>query len=143
MAEIISNSVPQDIEFGWLELKNGEGQGYRVHAFEHNTTFAYSDCEMLAASGPEFDLSVNWKVGTEGAPSDDIRTQAAILWYKLDKAPSGSPYQYRLTIEADDTYCYTFIDNEPKCLSLDAFLYGRYSVDFNSSDPTISTIRGY
>ncbi|GKU08053.1 hypothetical protein FLAG1_07872 [Fusarium langsethiae] len=142
MAEIVQDA-PQDAQVGWLELKSDKGQDYRVKASDYDISEGSSGGDAPSASGPPFNVPVNWHVGDEGAPSQEIQDKTAITWYKFEKAPWYSPYQYKLTINTRDTYNYTFFDSEPDYYGLNVFdSSGSHSVEFRSDNPTNTSITG-
>ncbi|VTO91797.1 unnamed protein product [Fusarium graminearum] len=142
MAEI-SQEVPQDAQVGWLDLKSENGQDYRVKASDYDISECPSGKDAPSASGPPFNVNVHWQVGTEGAPSAEIQDKTAITWYKFEKAPWYSIYQYKLTINTRDTYNYTFFDSEPDYYGLNILdTSGSHTVEFRSKNPTITSITG-
>ena len=138
--------APADANVGWEELKSEKGNDYRVKASEYNIADKPTgeEANTVAASGPSFsNVSVYWTVGSSGAPSSDVQNKTAITWYKLEKAEWYSPFQYKLTINCNDTYDYTFNDQEPDSYELNIWQNpGSHSVEYRSSKPIIVSISG-
>ncbi|KAL4730832.1 hypothetical protein ACLX1H_002874 [Fusarium chlamydosporum] len=139
----MSSEIPADAEFGWQTLQSDIGKDYRVKASDYDIAELADMGDEAYPSGPPFKVDVNWHVGTEGAPSQEIQDITAITWYKFENAPWYSIYKYKLTITTRDTYKYTFIDNEPDIYSLNVFqTSGSHTIEFVSSSPTIASITG-
>ncbi|KAF4965851.1 hypothetical protein FSARC_6371 [Fusarium sarcochroum] len=132
-----------DNEAGWKKLQSENGQDYRVNASDYDISEPPAAQDEPAASGPPFNVQVNWPVGSEGAPSQEVQDRTAITWYKLEKLGFWNFYDYRLTIATQDTYNYTFFDQEPDYYGLNVFdTRGTHSVEFKSGNPTIRSITG-
>lgn len=137
-------AVPADAHVGWQEQTSGNDAKYVVKADEYDIEEAAGSGDAPAASGPSFsDVGVNWRVGTEGAPSKDVQEQTSITYYRLKKAPWYSIYTYELTIVAKDTYKFSFTDEEPDTYTIDVYQNsGSHFVQYNSKAPTIVRISG-
>ncbi|KAK1673271.1 hypothetical protein BDP55DRAFT_634213 [Colletotrichum godetiae] len=135
--------APPDAEIGWQELETDNGGSYRVKADEYDISDPV-EADECAASGPPFsNVQANWTVGSEGAPPDDVQNQTATTWYKLKQAPWYSIYKWRLTINVQDTYDYSFTDKSGDSYRLNVLtLSETHYVDYDSSDPTIVSISG-
>ncbi|PTD08681.1 hypothetical protein FCULG_00011195 [Fusarium culmorum] len=131
MAET-SKEVPQDAQVGWLDLKSENGQDYRVKASDYDISEGPSGEDAPSASGPPSTSTFTGKLD-----------KTAITWYKFEKAPWYSIYQYKLTINTRDTYNYTFFDSEPDYYGLNILdTSGSHTVEFRSNNPTITSITG-
>jgi len=143
------SSIPADANVGWEELKSSSGAKYRVKAADYDITDKPTDeANETEASGPSFkDVRVNWKLGTEGVPDEDVQRRTAITWYKLAEAEWYSPFKYKLTINCKDTYCYFFTDKDepkPDKYMLNVFQNpGTHSLEFGSKNPTITSISSW
>ncbi len=139
--------APADANVGWEGLKSDKGKEYRVKASDYDIAAkpAGEEANSVAASGPEFsNVTVDWTVGSSGAPSPDIQNKTGITWYKLENAEWYSPFQYKLTINCNDTYDYHFMDQEGDSYQLDVRqTAGSHSLEYRSSAPTIVSISGY
>lgn len=72
-----------------------------------------------------------------------MQEQTSISYYSLEKAPWYSVYSYELTIVAQDTYDFQFVDQEFDTYSLRIYQNsGSHIVEFNSNSPTIVQISG-
>ncbi|KAJ3533475.1 hypothetical protein NM208_g7969 [Fusarium decemcellulare] len=126
----------------WKEAESKKGEKYRVSATHYDIT-ELQEGDAPAANGPPFNVQVDWRLNTEGSPSQDIQNKTGITWYKLEKAPWYSIKKYRLTISTKDSYNYTFFDNEPDQYGLNVFnTGGLHYVEYDSANPTISSITG-
>lgn len=138
--------APPNANVGWEELKSDKGNEYRVKASDYNIAEKPTgeEANSAAASGPKFsNVPVRWTVGSSGAPSSDVQNQTAITWYKLKKAEWWSPFQYKLTINCNDTYDYDFKDEEPDSYRVNVLQNsGSHSVEYRSDAPTIVSISG-
>ena len=138
--------APEDANVGWEELKSNKGQEYRIKASDYDIADKpTSEGEhSVAASGPNFsDVPVHWTVGSSGAPSTDVQDKTAITWYKLEKAELLSIFQYKLTINCNDTYNYKFTDQSSDTYTLDVWQNaGTHSLEYSSSRPIIVSISG-
>lgn len=138
--------APADANVGWEELKSDKGQAYRVKASDYNIADkpVGEEANAAAASGAGFSkVSVNWTVGSSGAPSSDLQDKTAITWYKLEEAEWFSPYKYKLTINCKDTYDYTFFDKASDAYSISVWQNaGSHSVEYRSDNPTIVSVSG-
>jgi hypothetical protein len=136
--------APADANIGWEDLKSNQGENYRVKASEYDIADRpFGPEDEPAASGPPFNVQVNWPVGSEGAPSEEVQDKTAITYYKLEKAPWYSLFKYKLTIITQDTYNYNFYDQEPDSYNLNIWqTAGSHTVEFNSKNPTITSITG-
>ncbi|KAG7422249.1 hypothetical protein ACKAV7_000155 [Fusarium commune] len=137
--------VPSDAEQGWNQLSSNNGADYRVKASDYDINDKPADsADEPSASGPSFkNVKVHWTVGSEGVPSEDVQDETGITWYKLDKAEWWSPYTYKLTIVAKDTYNYVFYDESGDYYTLGVWQNaGTHSVEYRSGKPTIVSISG-
>lgn len=127
----------------WQYRPLNENSGtYRVKAEEYDISDDHNG-EEGAASGPPFNVQVDWTVGSEGEPSEYVQNQATIGWCKLSKAPWWSMYTYRLTFQSDDNYNFSFTDKSNNSYSLNKWADSHvHFLEFNSSDPTIVSISG-
>ena len=136
----------ESVDKGFFTLKSEAGKEYGVKADDYNIAEKANDTEanVANASGPKFDnVAVYWTVGSSGYPSQDVQNKTAITWYKLEKAPLLSWFQYTLTINCNDTYDYKFTDQEPDTYGLSVWSNsGTHYVSYRSSAPTIVKISG-
>lgn len=135
---------PADANVGWQELKSEKGEKFRVKASDYDISDPPEGGDAPSASGPKFNgVSVNWRVGTSGNTSSEVRNKTAITWYKLEKAPWWSIYTYRLSINCEDTYNYRFYDEEPDNYDINVWNNaGTHTVEFKSERPTIVSVSG-
>ncbi|EXA33837.1 hypothetical protein NW761_014352 [Fusarium oxysporum] len=125
----------------WKESESQQGQKYQVSASHYDITDQSGDAP--AANGPPFNVTVDWRLNTEGSPSQEIQDKTGITYYKLEEAPWYSPKKYRLTISTKDSYNYTFFDNEPDQYGLNVHrTNGLHWVEYDSRDPRITSITG-
>ncbi|KAH6680103.1 hypothetical protein F5X68DRAFT_234620 [Plectosphaerella plurivora] len=138
------SEIPGDAEVGWQEKTTGNDAKYRVKAEDYDIQEADGSGDGPEASGPAFsNVAVNWVVGTQGVPSDQVQQQTSITYYTLKKAPWWSIYTYELTITATDTYDYKFTDASGDTYTLDVWQNsGSHYVQYRSDAPTIVSISG-
>lgn len=138
------SEVPKGAKEGWLDEESDNNVKYAVKAAEYDISKVSKEGNAPDASGPSFkDVSVYWTVGSSGAPSTDVQNRTSITWYKLEKAPWYSPYQYELTFNAKDTYHFYFTDEEPDTYGVNVFQNGgSHFVQYRSAKPTIVKITG-
>ncbi|KAJ1324701.1 hypothetical protein MN608_09404 [Microdochium nivale] len=143
-AEEQKGEIPEGAQIGWQERTTGNKAKYQVKAEEYNIEEAAGSGDGPAASGPSFsNVAVNWRVGTEGAPSEEVQETTSITYYRLKKAPWYSVYTYELTIFAKDTYNFKFTDEEPDSYTIDVYQNsGSHFVQYSSKAPTIVKISG-
>lgn len=139
------SQAPADYNIGWQELTSENGEKYRVKASDYDIADKPVGSEdEPAASGPPFNgVKVNWEVGTEGVPSEDVQNRTGITWYKLEKNGFWAYHKYKLTVTTKDTYNYTFFDQEPDYYKLDVWkISGTHTFEYDSKRPTIVSITG-
>lgn len=136
--------IPAGAEVGWQQQTTDNDAKYRVKADDYDIEEAAGSGDAPAASGASFkDVAVNWRVGTQGAPSKDVQEVTSITYYSLKKAPWYSVFTYELTIIAKDTYKFQFTDEEPDTYTLDVYQNsGSHYVQYSSKAPTIVKISG-
>ena len=137
--------APADANVGWKNSDSTNSQNYRLKASDYNIADKLTniDTGLVAADGPKFSkVTVNWPVGSSGAPSEDVQEKTAITWYSLDKAEWYSPFSYKLTINTIDTYDYHFEDASYDYYELNVFQTGVHEVEYDSKNPNIISISG-
>ena len=104
---------------------------------------------VALASGPSFNIAVNWPVAHAGAwdewkaTGDDVRGTARITRYNLYKygTPSDN-WNYMLQFTNEDTYHYYFTDQEGDTYSVNTFRNGDHYLRYNSNAPNIVRVSG-
>ncbi|KAG9506589.1 hypothetical protein J7337_000122 [Fusarium musae] len=134
--------APSDAKVGWNQLLSNNGAPYRVKASDYD--IADKPADSADESGPNFEnVKVYWTVGSEGVTSRDVQYETGITWYKLDWAELRSPFTYKLTIVAQDTYNYVFYDETGDGYTLGVWQGARtHNVEYGSRKPTIVSISG-
>lgn len=138
------SETSNDVNVGWKDQDSSNGVKYRVKATDYDIEEASYEEDAPSASGPSFNsVAVNWAVGTEGAPSQDVQEQTSISYYSLKKGPWYSIYNYELTVVAQDTYHFQFVDQEFDTYALRTYQNsGSHIIEFNSNSPTIVQLSG-
>ncbi|KAF5658696.1 hypothetical protein FHETE_9761 [Fusarium heterosporum] len=102
MEDIRHVKNPANAEIGRKSLQSDHGQDYRVKATDYDISDAAEIGDEPSPLGPPFNIGGNWEIGTEGTPGDGLKDTTAVSWYRFEKAPWYSNFEYRLAIIAGD-----------------------------------------
>ncbi|KDR79451.1 hypothetical protein GALMADRAFT_1240895 [Galerina marginata CBS 339.88] len=97
-----------------------------------------------------FDIAVNWPVGddTWKPTSEQVLTVAAITRYRLYANSQdcvegdGSLYSWRLDVTTTEHYDYIFVDGTGDIYEINVWADGNHFMRYNSTNPTITHIKG-
>ncbi|KAH7183394.1 uncharacterized protein B0J16DRAFT_163989 [Fusarium flagelliforme] len=132
----MSQEIPSFIKSGWRKLMCGKSADRRAKAIEYDLKdpISYSSDPC-----PSLKTKVSCTVGSKHARTD----QTAIVSYKLDKAPSYSPYKDQPTSTTGDACESELSTDEQDSRTIDGNQYGgKYILEFDSGTPTVTEVIG-
>jgi hypothetical protein len=131
----------------WKKAKSHQGHFFH-YAGESTRAFCNKELGKLHSDPEhkEFSVHVDWPIKKESEEwinvSAEIGDKTGITRYRLLSSP-GMLYNYTLEFYCTLHYDYFFVDQSGDKYQCDVWAKGKHYINYNSSDPAITTISGY